>query len=153
MKPFLINQGKNENEDEKIWKNELDFWIIHIKIRLFGNFHENLLKKILTHFLRNFWLIESKIKMKMKKFGKISSIFGFSISKLGYMELFIKIWEKSFFLKFLLEKGHTWTEVSKGLIFTNSEPPCIQTACQNYINGNLWSCKLAHTSRRNQWIN
>ena len=29
-----------------------------------------------------------------KKFGKISSIFEFSISKLGYMEIFMKIWEK-----------------------------------------------------------
>ena len=25
FKPFLTNQGKNEDEDEKIWKNEFDF--------------------------------------------------------------------------------------------------------------------------------
>ena len=31
---------------------------------------------------------------KMKKLGKISSIFEFSISKLGYMDIFMKIWEK-----------------------------------------------------------
>ena len=30
----------------------------------------------------------------MKKYGKMSSIFEFSISKLGYMEIFMKIWEK-----------------------------------------------------------
>ena len=41
------------------------------------------------------------MKMKMKKFGKMSSVFEFSISKLGSMELFIKIWENLFFSKFL----------------------------------------------------
>ena len=30
---------------------------------------------------------------------------------------------------------------------------CIQTASQNSVSGDLWSCKLAHTSRRNQWKN
>ena len=30
----------------------------------------------------------------MKKFGKISSIFEFSIRKLGYLEISMKIWEK-----------------------------------------------------------
>ena len=38
--------AKNEDEDEKIWKNEFDFWILHMKIRLYDNFHENLRKKI-----------------------------------------------------------------------------------------------------------
>ena len=44
------------------------------------------------------------MKMRMKKFGKMSSIFEFSISKLGYMKLFIKIWENKFFSNFLPEK-------------------------------------------------
>ena len=62
------------------------------------------------------------MKMKMKKFGKMSSIFEFSISELGYMKLFIKIWEKSFFSKFFPEKkGHTITEVSKGLMAVRFE--------------------------------
>ena len=56
------------------------------------------------------------MKMKLKKYGKLSSIFKFSISKLDYMELFIKFSEKSFFSKFLPAKGHTRTEVSKGLM-------------------------------------
>ena len=30
--------AKNEDEDEKNWKNEFDFWILHIKIRLYENF-------------------------------------------------------------------------------------------------------------------
>ena len=34
----------------------------------------------------------------MKKFGKISSIFELSISKLGHMEIFIKIRERHFWL-------------------------------------------------------
>ena len=31
------------------------------------------------------------MRMKMKKFGKMSSIFELSVSKLGYMENFMKI--------------------------------------------------------------
>ena len=30
----LTNRGKNEDEDEKIWKNEFDFRILHTKISL-----------------------------------------------------------------------------------------------------------------------
>ena len=39
---FLTNQGKNEDEEEQNWENEFDPWTFHIKIRLYGNFHENL---------------------------------------------------------------------------------------------------------------
>ena len=110
----MTNWDKNENEKEKIWKKEINFWILHIRIRLCGNFHENIWEKNLTHFLRHFWLIEAKMKMKMKKIGKISSIFEFSISKLGFKELFMKIWGKSFFSKFLPEKdklGHIYCKL------------------------------------------
>ena len=51
---FLTNQGKNEDEDEKNWKNETNFRILHIKIRLCSNFHENLRKHFLMHLLRHF---------------------------------------------------------------------------------------------------
>ena len=61
---------------------------------IYGNFNENLRKTFLTHFVSHFSLIDAKTKMKMKKIGKTSSIFEFSISKLGYMEVFMKIWEK-----------------------------------------------------------
>ena len=44
------------------------------------------------------------MKMKIKKYGEMSSVFEFSISKLGYTEFFIKISEKSFFSKFLPAK-------------------------------------------------
>ena len=30
---FLINQGKNEDEDNDIWKNKHDFWTVHSKTR------------------------------------------------------------------------------------------------------------------------
>ena len=72
-------------------------------------FHEKLRKIFLTHFC----LIEAK--MKMKKYGKMISIFEFSISELGYIELFIKISGK-FFFKFFTWEGHTGIEVSTGLI-------------------------------------
>ena len=94
-KTFLTNRDENEDEDKKIWKNEFDFWILHIKTRLFKNFHENL-RKFLTHSLSHFWLIEAKMKMKIKKFGKMSLIFDLSVSKLGYMAIFIRICLKNF---------------------------------------------------------
>ena len=59
--------------------------------------------------------------MRMKKYGKVSWNFEFFISILGYMELFIKIWEKKFFSKFLPEKGINRTEVSKGLMVGYSD--------------------------------
>ena len=37
---------------------------------MYSNFHESLLKKILTYFLGQFWLVKGKMKMKMKNKGK-----------------------------------------------------------------------------------
>ena len=149
---YLTNRGKNKDEeDKKIWKDEFNLWILRIKIRLYGNFHENLRKKwngkvlqlvhyltlticlikmgkkliqkwrwqwksleewtwflrsklgyteifmkiyekkVLTNFLGHFWLVEAKIKIKIRTFGKMSLIFEFSILKLGYMKVFMKI--------------------------------------------------------------
>ena len=98
---FLPNWGKNEGEDDNIWENEFDFWIIHIKIKLYGNFHESQLKNVFTHILGHFWLIEAKMKMKVKKYGEIFSIFEFSILKWGYVVIFMKIGEKKFLTDFL----------------------------------------------------
>ena len=42
----MTNRGKNEDVNEKIWENEFDLWILHIKIRLYGTFHKNLRKKV-----------------------------------------------------------------------------------------------------------
>ena len=36
------------------------------------------------------------MKMKLKKIGKMNSIFEISMSKLGYMEIFMKIWKSPF---------------------------------------------------------
>ena len=41
FKPFLTNRGKNKDENEKVWENKFDFRILHIKIRIRGNSHEN----------------------------------------------------------------------------------------------------------------
>ena len=92
----MTNLGKNEDVNETIWENEFNFWILHIKIWLYGNFDVNLETKKFYSFLGHFWLVEAKMKMEMKKYGKTSLIFKFFISKLGYMGLFIKIWEKNF---------------------------------------------------------
>ena len=94
FKQFLTNWGKNK--DEKNWENEFDFWIIHIKVRLYGNFHENLVKKKFDTFLGNFWLIKAKMKMKMIKYREMFSIFEFSISKLGFVVIFMEIGVKDF---------------------------------------------------------
>ena len=66
--------AKIEDEDKKIWKNEFDFefgfWIFHIKIKLNGNFQENLGTKNLDPFLRTFLINrgkKAKMKMMMKK--------------------------------------------------------------------------------------
>ena len=55
FKTFLTNWGKNKDVNEKMWENKFDLWILCIKIRLYGNFHENLRKKCFTHFLNHFY--------------------------------------------------------------------------------------------------
>ena len=45
FKTFMTNWGKNEDENEKTWENKSDFWILYIRIKLNGNFHENLWEK------------------------------------------------------------------------------------------------------------
>ena len=42
VRHFLTNQAKIEDEDEKKLESEFDLWVLHIKIRLYANFHENL---------------------------------------------------------------------------------------------------------------
>ena len=45
------------------------------------------------------------MKMKIKKFGKMNSSFEFSISKLGYMAIFMKICAKKILTHFV---GYFW---------------------------------------------
>ena len=56
------------------------------------------------------------MKMRLKKYGKMSSNFEFLISRLGCMEIFIKIFKKKLFFEIFTCEGHTRAEVSKGLI-------------------------------------
>ena len=75
---------------------------------LCGNFHENPRKKFSIHFSKHFWLIEAKTKMKIEKLGKTISIFEFSLSKFGYVSIFMKIVGKIFwpiFKTFLANRG------------------------------------------------
>ena len=62
--------AKNKNEYEEIWKNEFDFWILHIKISLYANFNVNLWTENFDPFLGHFSLIEAKMKMNMKNMEK-----------------------------------------------------------------------------------
>ena len=116
----MTTPGKNGNEDEKLWKNDFDVWILDIKIRLYRksweNFFDPYFKGLFTLLKYIFLTNWGKNEDKDEKFGKISPIFEFSISKLGYMELFIKIWEKSFILEIFISVGNTRTEVLKRLI-------------------------------------
>ena len=45
---------KNEDDGEKIGENEFNFWILHIKIRLYDNFHENQWEKVFAHIVEHF---------------------------------------------------------------------------------------------------
>ena len=49
----MTTRGKNENEDEKIQRNESNFLILHIKINV-AIFMKTQEKNFLTHFLRKF---------------------------------------------------------------------------------------------------
>ena len=53
-------------------------------------------KKSFDPFFKTFLTIEGRMRMKMKKYGKMSSIFEFSTSRLGYVAIFIKIGVKRF---------------------------------------------------------
>lgn len=63
-------------------------------------------KKFLTPFLRHFWLIEAKIKMKMKNFWKLSSVFDSPHESL-YDNFHKNLWKFFFFLfkTFLTNRG------------------------------------------------
>ena len=62
----------------------------------------------------------------MKKCGKISSIFEFSISKLGHMGIFIKICAKKFFdpfyRTFLTNQGKNKNDENKDKKYGNMSP-------------------------------
>ena len=95
FKTFLTNRGKNEIVNEKIWENEFDLWILHIKVRLYGNFHENLWKKNFDQFFRTLLTNRGKNEIEDEKYEKMNLIFEFSISKLGYVDVFREISEKN----------------------------------------------------------
>ena len=53
------------------------------KNTIYGNFHENLRKSFLTHFVSYVLINQDKNEDKDEKIEKMSSIFEFSISKSG----------------------------------------------------------------------
>ena len=60
------------------------------KNMVYGNFYENLRKIFLIHLVSHFLNNQGKSECK-NEVEKMSLIFEFSISKLGYMEIFMKI--------------------------------------------------------------
>ena len=91
FKTFLTNQGK-KNEDEKIWENDFKFWILHIKIKLCDSFYENL-RKIFWRFCKTFFTNWGNNEDENEKIRE--NYLELSISKLGYVIVLMKIWEKS----------------------------------------------------------
>ena len=109
---------KNEDDGEKIGENEFNFWILHIKIRLYDNFHENQWEKCFRPYCRTFWLIEAKMKMKMTKYGKLSPIFEFSLSKKVMWQFSWKS-EKKFFDSSRQKQKWRWKNLEKRVRFLN----------------------------------
>ena len=52
------------------------------------------MEKKFNPFFRTFWTNQRKNEKEDEKYGKINSNFEFSISKLGYVPVFMKISEK-----------------------------------------------------------
>ena len=103
FKQFLTNQGKNK--DEKNWENEFDFWIIHVKVRLYGNFHENLVKKIFDTFFREFLTNQGKNEDEDDKILGIVFNFWILYIKIRICGNFHGNWSKRFLTHFL---RHFW---------------------------------------------
>ena len=95
----------------------MDFWTLYIEIGISWNFHKIREKKFWPIF-KTFLTNQGKTKTKIKKIGKMSSIFEYSTSKLDSKELFLKIWAKSFFSKFLPEKDILGQSCRKSLYTT-----------------------------------
>ena len=96
---------------KKLGKNEFDFWILHIKISLYENFHENLRKKM-THFKDIFdW---GKNEDENEKIWKNESHFWILHIKIKLCGKFNKNLRKKAFFKIFTWEGHIRIEVLKG---------------------------------------
>ena len=84
---------KNKNEDEKISKNEVEFWILHVKIRLRDNFHENLRRKQFDPFFKTFLTNRGKNEDVNENFLENEFDLWILHIKISYADIFKKIWE------------------------------------------------------------
>ena len=80
------------------------------------NSHKNLRIKNWPIFKDIFHLSRQKLKCKWKQFGKMCLIFEFSISKLGYTEIFMKIYGKQILTHFL---GYFWVNIKMKMKIKN----------------------------------
>ena len=84
---------KNKNEDENISKNEVEFWILHVKIRLRDNFHENLRRKQFDPFFKTFLTNRGKNEDVNENFLENEFDLWILHIKISYADIFKKIWE------------------------------------------------------------
>ena len=109
--------AKNEDEDEKTWKNEFAFWILHIKIRLYGICHENLRKKKFDPFLKTFLINRGKNENEIEKIWKIESNFWILYIKIRFYGDFHENQKKKkfdrFFKTFLTNRGKMKMKMKK----------------------------------------
>ena len=91
------------NDPEKIWKNEFDFWILHIKKLGYVAIFMKIPRKTFDPF-KAFLTNQDKNEDEDEKIWKNEFDFWILHIKLCCMKLFIKIWQRSFLSKFLPEK-------------------------------------------------
>ena len=116
FRTFYTNRGKMKLKIKKTLGKWVRFLNYPIKIRLCGNFHENLLQKLLTHFSGHFWLIEAKMKINLKKMGKCFRFFNSPYQNWYYVVILMKIGAKIFwhiFKTFLTNWGKSEDENEK----------------------------------------
>ena len=70
FKPVLTNR------DENTWENEFNYWILHMKVRLYDNFQVNLRKKNFDPFCRTFLTNRGKNEDEDDKIWKNEFDFG-----------------------------------------------------------------------------
>ena len=115
LKTFLTNWGKNEDEKGKKWFQFLNY--IHIRTKLYmWQFLWKSYKKFFDPSCKIFLLNWGKNEDEDQKFWKNEFDFWIFHMKISLYGIFHKNLRKKSFFKIFTWKGHTRTEVSKGLL-------------------------------------
>ena len=100
FKNFLTNWDKNE--EKKVSKIEINFWILHIKIRLCANFHKNPMKNFWPIFYNIFDSLRQKWRWRWKKLEKWVWFLNFNIKIRLYRTFHKNLKKKISFQNFYL---------------------------------------------------